>query len=67
MVPATDDLLSMLAPLWQAAITAVVTLVVLVASARLALRGRSRMRTALLVIGCAVVLLTATSMLTARN
>lgn len=64
---ATDALLSMLAPLWQTAIAAVVALVVLVASAKLALRGRSRMRTALIVVGGAVVLLTALSALTNRS
>jgi hypothetical protein len=64
---ATDALLSMLAPLWQTAIAAVVVLVVLVASARLAVRGRSRMRTALLIIGGALVMVTALIALTYRT
>lgn len=53
-----DGLLTMLAPIWQLAIGGCVLVVFVAASARLARRGRSRMTTALLVTGGAIVALT---------
>jgi hypothetical protein len=50
-----DPLLGMLMPLWQILIGCCVVVVVVVASARLARRGRSRMGTALLVTGAAII------------
>jgi hypothetical protein len=62
---ATDDgLLAMLAPVWQIVIGTCVLVVVIAASARLALRGRSRMTTALLVTGTAAVALAVIGVLT---
>lgn len=51
----TDALLSLLLPFWQGIIAVCVVLAVVVAAARLARRGRSRMRTGLLVTGGAVL------------
>jgi hypothetical protein len=53
-----DGLMGTLAPVWQVAIGGCVVLVVIAASARLARRGPSRMTTALLVTGVAIVGLT---------
>lgn len=55
MYLATDALFGMLAPFWQAVIGCLVALVVAVATVRLARRGRSRMRTAMLVTAAAVL------------
>jgi hypothetical protein len=53
---ATEDaLLATLAPVWQIVIGGCVLVAVVAASARLARRGRSRMTTALLVTGAAIV------------
>lgn len=55
---AQDALLGMLLPFWQLVIGACVLLAVLASVRRLARRGPSRMRTALLVSGGAIVCLT---------
>ena len=60
---AQDALLSLLLPLWQVAIGAVVLVVIVVAGRRLALRGPSRMTTALVITGSAIVGLAALTML----
>jgi hypothetical protein len=52
---AADPLLDLLAPFWQGLLGACVALTLVVAAARLARRGRSRMRTALLISGGAVI------------
>mgnify|MGYP003423301013 FL=1 len=57
VVGAGDALLGMLLPLWQALIGGCVLVAMLVAAVRLHQRGPSRMGTALLVIGAAVVAL----------
>jgi hypothetical protein len=54
---ATDSLLSMLLPFWQLVIGCCVVGVLVAAGVRLARRGRSRMRTALFVVGGAIVAL----------
>ncbi len=59
-----DGLLAMLAPVWQLIIGGCVLFAVIAASARLARRGRSRMTTALLVIGTAIVGLALLGLLT---
>jgi hypothetical protein len=59
-----DGLLVALAPIWQIAIGCCVLVVLVAASARLASRGRSRMTTALLVTGAAIVGLTVLGLLT---
>jgi threonine/homoserine/homoserine lactone efflux protein len=51
----TDPLLSMLLPFWQMVIGLCVLAAVVVAGVRLARRGRSRINTALLLTGGAVV------------
>jgi hypothetical protein len=50
-----DSLLDLLAPFWQGLLGAFVVLTLAVAVVRLARRGRSRMRTAMLVCGGAIV------------
>jgi hypothetical protein len=55
---AEDALLGLLLPFWQLVIGAFVLFVVLASVRRLAQRGPSRMRTALLVTGGAVLCLT---------
>jgi hypothetical protein len=61
----TDDgLLGVLAPVWQIAIGGCVLFVLVAASARLARRGRSRMTTALLVTGAAIIGLAVIGVLT---
>jgi hypothetical protein len=62
---AAEALLNMLFPLWQFVIGATVAVVVLVVGLRLARRGRSRMRTALAVIGLGIVGLTVIGVLQA--
>jgi hypothetical protein len=62
---ATDGgLLAATAPIWQIVIGGCVLLALVAASARLARRGRSRMTTALLVSGAAVVGLAVIGVLT---
>jgi hypothetical protein len=50
-----DDLMDLLAPLWQLIIGAVVLVAVIVMTLRLAGRGQSRMRNALMVIGVVIL------------
>jgi hypothetical protein len=52
---ARDALLSLLFPLWQLVIAVVLVGVLAVAARRLAHRGRSRMTTAVLITGAAVL------------
>jgi hypothetical protein len=59
-----NGLLEAVAPIWQIVIGVCVLLAVVAASARLARRGRSRMTTALLVIGAAIVSLAVVGVLT---
>jgi hypothetical protein len=61
---ATDALLATVAPIWQIVIGGCVLIALVAASARLAHRGRSRMTTALLVIGAAIVSLAVIGALT---
>jgi hypothetical protein len=61
---ADDGLLGVLAPVWQIAIGGCVLFVLVAASARLARRGRSRMTTALLVTGAAIIGLAVIGVLT---
>ena len=58
VVVGEDSLLGMLFPFWRVVIGLCVVLAVVVAAVRLARRGQSRMRTALLVLGTAIVALT---------
>jgi lipopolysaccharide export LptBFGC system permease protein LptF len=51
----SDALLDLLAPLWQFLIGATVAVVVAVVGLKLARRGRSRMRTAMVVVGAGIV------------
>jgi hypothetical protein len=53
-----DALMDLLAPLWQFVIGATVAVVVAVVGLRLARRGRSRMRTAMVVVGAGILGLT---------
>lgn len=55
MTPRADDLLNLLAPLWQLLLGVVVLIAVLVMTMRLAVRGQSRMRNALLVVAAAIL------------
>lgn len=55
---AADALLSMLLPVWQFAIGTCVLITLVVSARRLAKRGRSRMTTALVVTGGAIIGLT---------
>lgn len=57
-VDAADALIGLLLPFWQLVIGAFVLVAVVAAAYRLALRGPSRMTTALLVTGGAIVCLT---------
>jgi threonine dehydrogenase-like Zn-dependent dehydrogenase len=50
-----DALMNLLFPLWQLVIGAVVLIAVIVVALRLAHRGRSRMRTAMLVTGAGIL------------
>jgi lipopolysaccharide export LptBFGC system permease protein LptF len=50
--------MDLLAPLWKVVIGATVAVVVAVVSLRLARRGRSRMRTAMVVVGAGIIGLT---------
>jgi hypothetical protein len=50
-----DELMDLLAPLWQLIIGAVVLVSVVIMTLRLAVRGQSRMRNALVVIGVAIL------------
>ncbi|GAA0742379.1 hypothetical protein Drose_32240 [Dactylosporangium roseum] len=65
--PRADALMAMLFPLWQLVIGAVVALVLVVATIRLARRGPSRMGTVLLITGGAIVGITVFGILTART
>jgi hypothetical protein len=68
-VPATsaaDALLGLLLPFWQLVLGVVILIFVVGATARLARRGRSRMNTAIIVTGVAVLGLMVIGMLTAR-
>ncbi|GGM72082.1 hypothetical protein ACFFX1_53240 [Dactylosporangium sucinum] len=65
--PRADALMEMLFPLWQLVIGAVVALVLVVASWRLARRGPSRMGTVLLITGGAIVGITVFGILSART
>jgi hypothetical protein len=60
---AEDAVLGLLAPAWQLVISAFVLVAVVVSIPRLARRGKSRMSTALLVTGAAVVGLAAIGIL----
>jgi hypothetical protein len=60
---AEDALLSMLFPLWQLVIGVCVVLVVALSARRLARRGPSRMTTAVIVSGAAVLGITALGLL----
>jgi hypothetical protein len=62
----TDALLSMLFPFWQLVIGVVILVFLVVAALRLARRGRSRMRFAVLVAGAAVVGVNAVALVLAR-
>jgi hypothetical protein len=53
-----DALMDLLFPLWQFVIGATVAVVVAVVGLRLARRGRSRMRTAMVVVGAGILGLT---------
>ena len=64
-VHAADALMDLLLPLWQYTIGATVAVVVLIMALRLAKRGRSRMRTALVVTGAGIVGLTVLGILQA--
>ncbi|MEV4138107.1 hypothetical protein AB0J72_38775 [Dactylosporangium sp. NPDC049742] len=61
--PHADALLDMLFPLWQFVIGIAVALFVVVATYRLAMRGPSRMRAAMLVTGAAIVGITVVGIL----
>jgi uncharacterized Tic20 family protein len=52
---AADALLGLLLPFWQVVLGGVIILFVIFASVRLARRGRSRMNTAIIVTGVAVI------------
>lgn len=62
--PTGDALLASVAPIWQITIGACVVVALVAASVRLARRGRSRMTTALLVTGAAIVSLALIGILT---
>jgi hypothetical protein len=67
-VPATiaaDALLGMLLPFWQLVLGVVILIFLVGASVRLARRGRSRMNTAIVVTGAAVIGLVLIGVLTA--
>jgi hypothetical protein len=64
---AADALLGMLFPVWQIAIGVCVLAAVAVSAWRLAARGRSRMSTALVVTGAAVVGLAVVGVLLESN
>jgi hypothetical protein len=61
---AGDGLLATVAPIWQIVIGGCVLVVLVTASARLARRGRSRMTTALLITGAAIISLAVVGVLT---
>jgi hypothetical protein len=63
---AGDALLDLLVPMWQYVIGGFVALALVVAVLRLARRGRSRMGTALLVTGSAIVGLALFGILSSR-
>ena len=52
---AADALLGLLSPLWQLVLGGTIIVFVIAASVRLARRGRSRMNTAIIVTGAAVL------------
>jgi hypothetical protein len=60
---AADALTSLLLPFWQLVIGALVLVVLAISAVRLVRRGRSRMTTAMVVTGAAVVGLAAIGML----
>ena len=53
--PQADALMDLLFPLWQLVIGATVAVVVAIVALRLARRGKSRMRTAMVVTGAGIV------------
>jgi hypothetical protein len=53
-----DALMDLLSPLWKVVIGGTVAVVVAVVGLRLARRGRSRMRTAMVVVGAGILGLT---------
>jgi hypothetical protein len=61
-----EALLATLAPLWQLVIGVCVLVVVVAASAKLIRRGRSRMTTALVVTGAAIIGVTVLGVLASR-
>jgi hypothetical protein len=61
---ASDGLLATAAPIWQIVIGGCVLVFLVAASARLVRRGRSRMTTALVVVGAAAVSLAIIGVLT---
>jgi hypothetical protein len=61
---AADALLDLLAPFWQLLLGGVIIVFVVGASVRLAMRGRSRMNTAILITGAALVSLVVIGVLT---
>ena len=56
--PQADALMDLLSPLWQILIGGTVAVVVAVMGLRLARRGRSRMRNAMVVVGAGILGLT---------
>lgn len=61
---AADALLGLLLPFWQLVLGAVIIVFVVFAAARLARRGRSRMNTAIIVTGVALIGLVVIGVLT---
>jgi uncharacterized Tic20 family protein len=61
---AADALLGLLLPFWQLVLGGVIVVFVVIASVRLARRGRSRMNTAIVVAGAALVGLVLIGLLT---
>lgn len=61
---AADALLGLLLPFWQLVLGAVIIVFVVFAAVRLAMRGRSRMNTAILVTGAALISLVVIGVLT---
>lgn len=66
-VPADDALLDLLGPFFRPILVVCVALVFVLAAVRLAMRGRSRMRTALLITGTAIIGLALLGILTGRG
>jgi hypothetical protein len=66
VIGADDAIFGLLAPFWQLVLGAFVLFFVAGAAVRLVGRGRSRMRTAIVVTGLAVIGLMAVGVLTSR-